>query len=60
MAWSADLQKGSDAYKIGDFATALREWTPLAEQGDVSAQFGLGVMYEWGKGVPQEFGTAVK
>jgi len=31
---SADYQKGLDAAKRGDFATALREWTPLAEQGD--------------------------
>jgi uncharacterized protein len=31
---SADYQKGATAYKSGDFATALREWEPLAEQGD--------------------------
>ena len=35
---SADFQKGSAAYKSGDFATALREWKPLAEQGDADAQ----------------------
>ena len=33
-AWSADFQKGLDAYNAGDYATALREWTPLAKQGD--------------------------
>ena len=27
---SADLQKGWDAYKNKDYATALREWKPLA------------------------------
>ena len=31
----ADFQKGLTAYEIGDYATALREWKPLAEQGDV-------------------------
>ena len=33
MSASADFQKGLTAYKSGDFATALREWKPLAEQG---------------------------
>ena len=45
-AVSADFQKGLDAAQKGDFATALREWTPLAEQGDADAQFCLGVMYD--------------
>ena len=36
MSWSsdfrksADFQKGAAAYENGDFATALREWTPQA------------------------------
>ena len=28
-ASSADFQKGLDAAQSGDYATALREWTPL-------------------------------
>ena len=60
MSWSADLQKGLTAYESGDYATALREWTPLAEQGDADAQTLLGVMYNEGKGVPQDYKTAVK
>ena len=39
MSWSADFQKGAAAYKSGDYATALREWKPLAEQGNSSAQY---------------------
>ena len=31
---SADFEKGMDAYKNRDYATALREWTPLAKQID--------------------------
>ena len=57
---SADYQKGATAYQSGDFATALREWTPLAEQGNVGAQYLLGVMYRKGLGVPQDYKTAVK
>jgi hypothetical protein len=29
----SDFQKGLTAAQSGDYATALREWTPLAEQG---------------------------
>ena len=57
---SADFQKGLTAYKSEDYATALREWKPLAKQGDARAQFYLGAMYEEGKGVPQDYKTAVK
>jgi TPR repeat protein len=56
-AW-ADGQAGLDAYKRGDYATALGEWGPLAEQGDATAQYNFGVMYDFGKGVPQDFATA--
>jgi len=31
---AADFEKGLSAYKSGDYATALRRWTPLAKQGD--------------------------
>ena len=42
---AADFAKGWSAYKAGDYATALREWTPLAEQGNAFAQYNLGMMY---------------
>ncbi len=38
--------------------TALREWRPLAEQGNANAQFRLGFMYEKGLGVPQDYAQA--
>ena len=37
VGWSADFDKGLAAAQKGDFATALLEWTPLAEQGDADA-----------------------
>ena len=58
--WSADFQKGLAAAQRGDFATALREWKPLAEQGNARAQVNLGLMYQRGDGVPQNYKTAVK
>jgi TPR repeat protein len=60
MSASADFQKGLTAAQSGDFATALREWRPLAEQGNATAQFFLGTMYERGRGVPKNDKTAVK
>jgi TPR repeat protein len=60
VSWSADFQKGVTAYASGDYATALREWKPFAEQGDADAQYNLGQMYFQGKGVPQDYKTAVK
>ena len=60
MSASADFQKGLTAYESGDYATALREWTPLAKQGNADAQYNLGGMYDNGQGVPQDYKTAVK
>jgi len=39
--------------KKGDFATVLREWRPLAEQGNAVAQYNLSAMYYNGQGVLQ-------
>ncbi len=52
-AW-ADFTTGEKAYQSGDYATALREWQPLAEQGQVHAQYQLGLLYANGKGVTKD------
>ena len=58
---SADpLEDGIAAYQRGDFAAALRLFQPLAEQGDASAQSNLGVMYEQGRGVAQNYREAMR
>lgn len=54
-----DLDAGFAAYGTGDFATALREWRPLAQQGNAEAQYNLGLMYQRGEGVPQDYAEAV-
>ena len=58
-AW-AGFDEGVAAYDRGDYATALREWRPLAKQGNANAQYNLGIMYNNGRGVPQDFAEAVK
>ena len=57
---SADFQKGLTAANSGDFTTAVREWTPLAEQGNANAQYNLGIMYDKGRSVIQNYKTAMK
>ena len=59
-AWSADFQKGLEAYNKKDYKTALSEWEPLTEEGHAEAQFMLGMMYRNGRGVPQNSKTAAK
>ena len=59
-AIAGDFKDGVAAYNKQDFATALRIFTPLAEQGLPLAQSNLGVMYEKGNGVAQDYKTAVK
>ena len=67
MSWSADFQKdyaaagkGLTAYNKGDYATALREFQPLAEQGNTAAQAMMGEMLDSGKGVKQDYVQATE
>ena len=50
----AGFDEGWSAYVDGDYATALREWRALAEQGDGTAQYNIAVMYDTAQGVPQD------
>ncbi len=40
-----------NAYSNGDYATALQRFAPLAQGGDIRAQFMLGRMYSEGEGI---------
>lgn len=54
------LQEGMDAYSKGNYAVALEKFQPLAKDGNVQAQFNLGVMYRQGQGVAQDDEKAVE
>ena len=57
----ADLVDDADAAWLSkDFATALRMYRSLAEQGYASAQFNLGLMYDDGQGTPQDYAETLK
>ena len=60
QARADDFSEGLNAHNEGDYSTALRIWSALAEQGDANAQYNLGVMYGKGRGVPQDAAEAVK
>lgn len=59
-AHAADFEKGMAAAQARDFMTALQEWRPLAEQGNASAQFNLGRLYNFGLGVDENRSEAVR
>jgi uncharacterized protein len=50
----ADFAAGQAAREKRDYATAIREWQPLAEKGDLRAQVGLGELYLRGDGVKED------
>jgi TPR repeat protein len=56
----AGLDEARKAFLRGDYATALREWRPLAGQGVAKAQYNLGQMYKLGLGVPQDYIEAIR
>lgn len=57
---TADYTRGSAAYQIGDYTTALREWKILARQGDAKTQGILGAMYLQGINGAPDYKTALK
>jgi TPR repeat protein len=54
------LKDAKVAYAKGDFALAIKLYTPLALKGDVDSQWSLGLMHDVGQGVPQDYAEATK
>ena len=59
FAGAGPLQDGIAAYQRQSYAKAARLLRPLAERGNSQAQTYLGFMYEYGRGVPQNYVEAV-
>jgi TPR repeat protein len=55
----SSYEDGAAAYNRGDYTAARRLWLPLAEEGNADAQTMLGIIYEEGHGVTQDFAAAV-
>ncbi len=56
----ADWHEAYGAMQRGDYETAFREFSILAEQGDAWGQYNLGVLLVNGQGTPQDYSEAVK
>ena len=59
QAWGG-FDEGLAAFVTKNYADALVELSPLAEQGDVRAQCTLGYMYKNGLGIPHDYQEALK
>ncbi len=58
--WAQDHNSGFEETQPADFASATSEWRRMAEQGQAAAQYNLGIMYEYGRGVRQNDVEAAK
>jgi hypothetical protein len=59
-AVAGPIEDGQAARDSEDYATILKVWRLLAEQGDAYAQYYLGTKYGSGQGVPPDYGEAAK
>ena len=59
VAAAGPLEEARTAEQRGDYATEMALLRPLADQGNAVAQIDIGLMYEHGLGVPQDFAQAV-
>jgi TPR repeat protein len=59
IATAGPFEDAAAAYQRGDYATAMRFFRPLSDQGNAAARYNLGLMYAKGQGVPQDYAQAV-
>jgi TPR repeat protein len=60
VARAGPVEDATAAYRRGDYATAMRLFRQFAEQGNAVAQYNLGIIYAYGRGIPQDFREAAK
>ena len=60
IARADDFENGVKAYQEGNYDQAIELFRPLADQGDAGAQYNLGVTYDKGEGVIQDYKEVVK
>ena len=56
----ADVDQAINAWKSGDYRTAVEGFKAGAQEGDARAQFYLGEAYNFGRGVLQDYAEALK
>lgn len=60
VAHTETFEEGKDAYLNKDYARALEILKPLAEQGNSQAQITMGLMHDYGHGVPRDPTQSIK
>jgi len=60
LSAGADLESAKRAYEQKDYASALKDFSALAEKGNAEAQVLLGRMYLTGRGVAKDPDTGLK
>jgi uncharacterized protein len=56
----AGFDEGVEAYAQSDYAKALSEFKPLAEQGEARSEYFMGFLYRYGYGVKADHAEAGK
>ena len=58
LSFGATLDEGVKAFQKGDYKTALSIFEDLSSTNNSEAQFYLGLIYQYGKGVKQDYSKA--
>lgn len=58
LAQQPSVRAGVEAWQAGNYDAAVRQWRPLADQGDADAQYNLAQAYKLGRGVPLNMNLA--
>jgi TPR repeat protein len=53
-------RQGAEAFRAKDFAGAMKWWRQAADQGGPGGQFGVGLLYANGDGVPRDYVEAMR
>lgn len=56
----AGYDEGIEAYRFGDYETAMAEWVTAAKRGDAKSEYMIGQLYSKGEGHPRDYKEAVK
>lgn len=49
-----EFKRGSTAYTVGMYNSAARQWLALAERGNRAAQYNVGRLFYYGRGVSRD------
>lgn len=60
MGEAKKFDKGRTAYEAGDYRTEIQELKLLAEQGNLEAQYNLGMMCDFGEGILPDYSGSIK